>query len=130
MKFYKIALLVAVALCVSSAAGAAGWTTEEGGSRTCTKVAKGDTCYVATAAATTSALYVGKCKVWTVTVYEAATSVMPQTCAERACTLSQDLLTTGLTGAGTLRHATSTALFNYVRLVTSDSVTVELKCGG
>ena len=116
-------------LAPSGAAIAADWMTTEGGSVVCTKVNADGTCWVATAAETTSAISVQQCAKWTVTVYGTATSVMPQTCTDSACGTAEDLLTTGLTGAGSLIFAHSDAPFNFIRLVTGDTVTVSIKCG-
>jgi len=128
-------LLVTIGLFLFASAGtalAANWTTTEGGSVTtdiCTKVNADGVCWVQTDSEDSASIFVGQCASWTITVYGTATSVMPQTCTDSDCGTAENLITTGLTGGGSLVFASSVVPFNFIKLVTGDNVLVSIKCG-
>ncbi len=126
-----ILLLLIFVLMVSSAADAADWTTEvSGGGDPCNEVGPGRKCFVDTAGATTSALIIDACRDWVITVWETATSVMPEKCVSTACTFNRPLMILGLTGLGDkVTLANGRVPVSILRLVTTDSVVVSFECG-
>ena len=129
MPLIRLAIALAILLVPASDATAAGWTKSENGSKSCTKVRTNETCYVETAGENTSTISVRQCASLTVVVYATGADVQVQTCTDSVCTSSADLLAVALTGDAPNCHMTSEASFNFIRLVTTDSVTASIKCG-
>ena len=114
---------------VSSAASAADWTGSADGSDTVTRVKPPAIVYLATGGETSSVLNIRECSRFSIVVYGTGASVMPVTCRTSACTESEDLLDAALTGDTTNRFMGSVVPFELIRLVTTSSVNVALKCG-
>lgn len=128
----KATLLALILILIVAAAGtvmAEDWTTTEAGSVVCSKLKPVGICWIATAGANTSAISLRSCSSWTVMVYGTGVSVMPQSCDDSSCTKAEDLLPTALTGDSPNTYMTSAAPMEFIRLVTSDSITASIKCG-
>lgn len=129
MRLWTIAIALFVVLGASSLADAADWTTTLGGSAVCGALRPDGICYVATGGAATSAISVRLCSTWTLVVYGTGVTVTPQSCTDSACGTVEPIFATALTGDAPNNLAGSLIPFELIRLATSDSVTVSLKCG-
>jgi len=132
MRYVRLALLVGFMLAVSSVAGAADWTTEDGGTDSCKVVKPDGVCYLTAIAADSSAVNIRQCPAFSVTVYGTGASIMPQTCTDSTCATAEDLLSAVLTGDSPNAFVTSEITFDFIRIdwtAGGAAPTVVIKCG-
>ena len=117
MKKYIALMALGFLMVASTAASAADWKSEVGGTTKVTTLKPEGIAYVATAGANSEV------------VWGTGASVTPQMCLTRACTTAKPLDTTPLTGDTTAVFLASVMPLEFVRVATASSVTVSLKCG-
>ena len=130
MRFIRSLIIAACLVAAPAIANAADWYTGENATgAVCTALRQDGVCYVETAGATTSTISVRVCASWAVVVYATGASVMVEACTDSACTSSEPLLATALTGDSPNTFVTSTMPVDFIRLTGGSSVTVSIKCG-
>jgi len=129
MKKYIALMALGFLMVASTAASAADWKSEVGGTTKVTTLKPEGIAYVATAGANSEVISVRSCPAITFVVWGTGASVTPQMCLTRACTTAKPLDTTPLTGDTTAVFLASVMPLEFVRVATASSVTVSLKCG-
>jgi hypothetical protein len=132
MKTLKLAIATLFALLVAGAASAADWTTEDGGSQSCTKIQLDGVCWLSGITEDSSAIFLRGCATFTIQVYGTGADIMPQTCTDKNCGTTEDLLATSLTGDSPNAAAFSKYPYDFIRIdwtAGGAAPTVSIKCG-
>ncbi len=127
MKTLLVLLFLATVLWVAPS-HAADWVQEIGDITVCEAVQPGSSCIVATAGAASGAVSIVECAKWTFIVYGTAATVTLQSCADSTCALVEAILNVALTGDAPNTFTWSELPLDWVRVDTSDSVTVAVHC--
>lgn len=123
-------LALCFALLAPAVARAADWTVNIGDITACEAVQPGGSCVVATAGANTSAVSIVECAKWTFVAFGTGATLTLQACADSSCALVEPILNVPLTGDAPNTFTWSEMPLDWVRIATSDSVTVVVHCRG
>ena len=132
MTTLRTVLLIFALLCVPGSVGAADWTTEDGGSTSCSTLRVDGVCYLTGITEDSSSINIRSCEAWSITVFGTGASIMPQVCNDKSCTKAEDLLATALTGDSPNTFVTSEIAWDFIRIDwTSGGAApdVHIKCG-